>query len=126
MATLDDEKRKPLEQVGTDPDYRFTLANERTFLAWIRTALALMAAGVGVVQLLPSLGIAGARHVLGIVLIGLGGAVAALSYNHWQRTERAMRLGHSLPHSPVPRLLATALAVVALAAFALIVVEWTK
>jgi putative membrane protein len=31
---------------GTEPDYRFTLANERTFLAWIRTALALLAGGV--------------------------------------------------------------------------------
>lgn len=27
---------------GRDPDYRFSLANERTFLAWIRTALALL------------------------------------------------------------------------------------
>ena len=31
---------------GKTPDYRFTLANERTFLAWIRTALALMAGAV--------------------------------------------------------------------------------
>jgi hypothetical protein len=29
---------------GAEPDPRFTLANERTFLAWIRTALALIAA----------------------------------------------------------------------------------
>ncbi len=35
---------------GKKPDYRFTLANERTFLAWIRTALALMAGAVGVDQ----------------------------------------------------------------------------
>ena len=31
---------------GEEPDYRFTLANERTFLAWLRTALALIAGGV--------------------------------------------------------------------------------
>jgi hypothetical protein len=31
-----------------EPDYRFTFANERTFLAWIRTALALIAGGVAV------------------------------------------------------------------------------
>ncbi|WP_143342795.1 YidH family protein, partial [Crossiella equi] len=34
--------------VGEEPDPRFTLANERTFLAWIRTSLGLMAAGVAV------------------------------------------------------------------------------
>lgn len=27
---------------GEEPDYRLTLANERTFLAWIRTALAIL------------------------------------------------------------------------------------
>src|ERR1043165_2701247 len=40
-------------QEGQDPDYRFTLANERTFLAWIRTSLALLAAAVALVQLVP-------------------------------------------------------------------------
>lgn len=43
----------PHAEPGTEPDYRFTLANERTFLAWIRTALALIAGGVAVAQLLP-------------------------------------------------------------------------
>src|SRR3984893_15268857 len=33
-----------------EPDYRFTLANERTFLAWQRTALGLLAAAVAVVS----------------------------------------------------------------------------
>jgi len=51
-----------------EPDYRFTLANERTFLAWIRTALALIAGGVAVVQLVPALSIPGVRHGLGSVL----------------------------------------------------------
>ncbi len=36
-----------------EPDYRFTLANERTFLAWQRTALGLLAAAVAVVQFVP-------------------------------------------------------------------------
>ena len=36
---------------GHEPDYRFTLANERTFLAWIRTSLGLMAVGLAVAQL---------------------------------------------------------------------------
>ena len=37
--------RTPIE-----PDYRFTLANERTFLAWQRTSLGLMAAAVAAVS----------------------------------------------------------------------------
>ena len=57
----------PLQDVGEEPDYRFTLANERTFLAWIRTSLAMMAAGVAVVQFVPGLDLL--RHVLGLFLI---------------------------------------------------------
>jgi uncharacterized membrane protein YidH (DUF202 family) len=40
-------------EVGQHPDYRFTLANERIFLAWIRTSLALVAGGIAVVRLGP-------------------------------------------------------------------------
>src|ERR1700731_987022 len=53
-----------------EPDYRFTLANERTFLAWQRTALGLLAAAVAVVQLVPELTIPGARHALGLLPAG--------------------------------------------------------
>lgn len=112
-----------MHDVGDDPDYRFTLANERTYLAWVRTALALMAGGVAVVQFVPSFGLTGARHGLGLTLIALGGVVAGGAFRHWERNERAMRLGQRLPHSPLPRLLGTALAVIAVAAFALVLVE---
>ncbi len=88
------------DEVGENPDYRFTLANERTFLAWVRTALALMAAGVAVIRFVPGLMVV--RHALGFLLIGLGGLLAALSYRHWQRNEQAMRLGRQLPRSVGP------------------------
>ena len=39
-----------ISRLGEAPDYRFSLANERTFLAWIRTALGFLAAGVGLDQ----------------------------------------------------------------------------
>jgi putative membrane protein len=107
--------------VGEAPDYRFTLANERTFLAWVRTALALMAAGVAVVQFVPGLSVF--RHLLGFVLVGLGGIVATAAYTHWERNERAMRLGERLPHSPVPRLVASALALAAFAALGLVLYD---
>src|SRR6476661_4070594 len=60
---------------GHDPDYRFTLANERTFLSWIRTALALIAGGVAVVQLVPDFGFPGSRRIVGALLAGMGVAL---------------------------------------------------
>lgn len=82
---------------GKSPDYRFTLANERTFLAWIRTALAFMAAAIGIDQLTPDL--APAVFRAGIVVV-LGLTAAALSYYAWHRwaaNERAMRHEADLP-----------------------------
>ena len=114
-----------LTEIGEDPDYRFSLANERTFLAWIRTSLALMAGGVAIVQLFPNLGTALARHALGALLIVLGGTLAARSFSHWEAAERAMRLGKSLPHSALPRLLASALAIIAVATLAILLSEWS-
>ena len=111
----------PLRAVGEAPDYRFTLANERTFLAWIRTSLALTAAGVAVIQLVPGLTVI--RHVLGILLIALGGLLSAISYRHWEQNERAMRLGEQRPHSTVPRLVGVSLSLAAVAALVLIVVD---
>ncbi|CAI9418950.1 YidH family protein [Nocardioides sp. T2.26MG-1] len=113
--------RTPLHEVGEAPDYRFTLANERTFLAWVRTALAMMAAGVAVVQFVTGLDLV--RHVLGVLLILLGGLLAGVSYAHWERNERAMRLGERLPHSPIPRLVAAALTMTAAVAVVVTIVD---
>ncbi len=107
--------------VGENPDYRFTLANERTFLAWVRTALALMAAGVAVIRFVPGLVVI--RHALGFLLIGLGGVLAAASYRHWQRNEQAMRLGRQLPRSVVPRIIAAALVLASVVALALVIAD---
>lgn len=113
--------RVPLHEVGETPDYRFSLANERTFLAWVRTSLAMMAAGIAVVQFVPGLTVV--RHILGIILITLGGVLAGISYEHWERNERAMRLGEQLPRSPVPRVVAAVLTLAALAALALTITD---
>lgn len=59
------------EPAATEPDARFTLANERMFLAWIRTSLGLLAAGVAVVQFAPDLGFTGARTVAGLAFVVL-------------------------------------------------------
>lgn len=100
--------------MGTRPDYRFSLANERTFLAWLRTGLALIAGGLAAAQFLPPLPLTHLREVIAVALLLLGGAVAVRAVDHWARTERAIRLGTDLPASRFPALLALAVALGAL------------
>ncbi|HWF42857.1 MAG TPA: DUF202 domain-containing protein [Acidothermaceae bacterium] len=106
-----------------EPDYRFTLANERTFLAWQRTALGLLAAAVAVVQLVPELSIAGARHVLGIILGLLAILTAGMGILRWQQVDRAMRRDLPLPRHPTPVYLGIGLALVGLLTLGLVVVK---
>jgi putative membrane protein len=105
---------------GSEPDPRFTLANERTLLAWNRTALAVIAGGLAVAQFL-RVGRAGARLAvaLGMALILVGAFLSAASYRNWQRVELALRLGQPLPTSALPRILVYAVAFVAAGAIAL-------
>ena len=92
---------------GTEPDPRFTFANERTFLAWSRTALALVVAGLGIVQLLPPFpGVPAGRHLLGVPLIALGAVLAVVAYAEWVRNQHALRRGEPLPKSNMPWILA--------------------
>ena len=109
-------KRPPLRDVGKEPDVRFSYANERTFLAWNRTALALIAAGLAVTTLLPKLEVDYGRRIIGVPLIALGAFVAWTSYRRWEDNERAMRLGEPLPPSNLPRVLAVGIAIAALLA----------
>lgn len=85
---------------GTEPDPRFTLANERTFLAWVRTALALIAAGVALEALADAVE-PGWRLSAAVLLLLLGMAVPPLAWVDWGANERAMREGAPLPHSRV-------------------------
>jgi len=109
---------------GTEPDPRFTFANERTFLAWSRTALALVVAGLGVVQLLPPFpGVPWGRHVLGVPLIVFGAVVAVAAYSEWVRSQRALRHGQPLPRSVMPQLLAAVVTVIAVIAAIVVLVS---
>ncbi|MQA27508.1 MAG: DUF202 domain-containing protein [Micromonosporaceae bacterium] len=96
-----------LRHIGRTPDYRFSLANERTFLAWIRTALALVGGGLAVLQFLTA---AYLREGIAIVLIALGALIALRAVNHWVRNEVAMRRGEDLPESRFPATLALSIA----------------
>jgi putative membrane protein len=112
-----------LRAEGETPDYRFSLANERTFLAWLRTAMALVGGGFAVDQFLPDTG-RPLRLALALTLLA-GGAVCALrAISHWVRCERAMRRGEDLPVSRFPVLLGLAVGVVALLMVLVVAVGW--
>jgi len=82
--------------VGSEPDARFSLANERTFLAWVRTALALLASGVA----LEALDLPIEEHLrftAALVLVGVGVLAPVLAWVGWARAERAVRQRQPLP-----------------------------
>jgi putative membrane protein len=107
----------------TEPDYRFTLANERTFLAWQRTSLGLLAAAFALVQLVPELTVPGARRLLGVGLAVLAIGTSGMGLLRWQQADRAMRHGDPLPRQPSPAYLAVGLSVVGLIALGLVIAK---
>jgi putative membrane protein len=112
---------------GTEPDPRFTFANERTFLAWSRTAVALIVAGLGIVQLLPPFpGVPFGRHLLGVPLIVLGAVLAVVAYVEWIRNQRALRRGDPLPRSILPWLLAAMVTLMAVISAVVLLVSATR
>ncbi|MFC0527147.1 YidH family protein [Phytohabitans kaempferiae] len=81
---------------GSEPDVRFSFANERTFLAWIRTALALIAGGVA----LEAFGLNLESHLrttASLVLIAAGVVLPGHAWFAWARSERALRRAEPLP-----------------------------
>jgi putative membrane protein len=104
---------RSLRDVGEDPDPRFTFANERTFLAWNRTALALIGGGLAAGQLL-DFDSEAVRLLVALPPVLLGGVLSVTSYRRWEANERAMRLGEPLPVIGPPRFVPPAIALLAL------------
>ena len=105
---------------GEEPDYRFSLANERTLLAWLRTTLALLAAGVAVDVV--DIGVPDPMtRALAAMLLTLGALCPLLAFARWAMAERAMRRGEPLPSLGVSAAIVTGLVLVAAAALAVVV-----
>jgi putative membrane protein len=103
-----------------EPDYRMSLAAERTYLAYVRTALALLAAGVAVAGALPDAGHEDLRRVMAVVLVLAGLLLAATARARWRVVDTAMRRGEPLPLGKTPLALSAAVVVVALLALVLV------
>ncbi|HET7060184.1 MAG TPA: DUF202 domain-containing protein [Candidatus Saccharimonadales bacterium] len=83
-----------------DPDARFLLANERTFLAWVRTALAVLIGGIALTQLGHD---STAEGVVGMTVIVLGGFMSLVGYLRFHAADRAIREGNlpEVGHEPL-------------------------
>lgn len=103
---------------GSDPDYRFSLANERTFLAWIRTALAMLAGGVLLHQFATKIEPHWVNVAASASLACLAAALGAGAFLRWRTNEHAMRLGKSLPASTLMPLLSASVVLLGVATVA--------
>ena len=114
----DNHLDRPLEEL----DYRFTLANERTFLAWMRTSLAVMAGAVAITQFATSVP-RGLRLFSGLVLVVLAVALSAAGFRSWGERERRMRSGEPIARSGLLLAIAAAVSLVGLLVAIVIVVS---
>ncbi|MBG5919688.1 YidH family protein [Providencia stuartii] len=89
-------KHHDWKNIGKTPDYRFSLANERTFLAWIRTALALLAGAIAIEQLLQDSWL---KTLLALFLSSAGGITAIMALYRWRQNEIAMRKEEPLKYT---------------------------
>ena len=103
----------PSDDGGQEPDYRLTLANERTFLAWIRTSLALLAGGIALNEVAGPFSTDTTRTVLAVAAVALSLVLAVSSFVRWRQVQYAMRRGQPLPHPWAVPLLAAGMAAVA-------------
>jgi putative membrane protein len=99
------------DEPGYEPDYRFSLANERTLLAWVRTALGLVALGVPLAGGIRGVTLPRWHHEIGLGAIALSLVTVAAAFRNWRRAQIAMRLGVGLPRNMLPAVLAAGVAI---------------
>ncbi|MCZ5660420.1 DUF202 domain-containing protein [Escherichia coli] len=108
-----------ISRLGEAPDYRFSLANERTFLAWIRTALGFLTAGLGLINC-ADFATPVIRELLALLLCLFSGGLAMYGYLRWLRNEKAMRLKRTLPYTNSLLIISLILMVVAVIVMGLV------
>ncbi len=114
MKKLNQNSPSPWRTQGQDPDYRFSLANERTYLAWIRTALALLAGAIGIDQLMPDLAEPTIRVLISSFLCVCSGLLSVFAYRRWAQNERAIRNNRQLTYTRFLKVISTVLVAITL------------
>jgi putative membrane protein len=114
-AEPDPRRPRSLYGRGSEPDPRFSMANERTALAWVRTALALVAGGVGLSSVARLADLSRFVDVVAVALCLAGAVLAVAAVLGWCRRELAMRLDRPLPPPIALPWLGACVVVVALA-----------
>ena len=119
------DRRRPrsVYGVGSEPDPRFSLANERTALAWVRTGLALIAGGIALTSVAALTGLPAFLDVVALLACLFGGAIAVIALVSWRSVERALRRGERLP---APRALGWLVSLVVIAAVGVAVYAITQ
>ena len=107
---------------GKEPDPRFTLANERTYLTWLSTSLALSAGGVAMAAVRADFFVPWVRTAMAVILVVLAALAAGMAYPRWRRVQRALRRDAPLPPPALASLFGYGVAVVAVLALILILV----
>ncbi|GAB2616381.1 YidH family protein [Pseudactinotalea suaedae] len=125
MSEENEPIRKPVGVygVGDEPDPRFSLANERTALAWLRTGLALVGGGVALTTLGTFADAGAFLDVIAALACLSGGALAVGALVSWRRAERALRLKQPLPPPSALPILVTGVAIIGVAMAVYAVVE---
>ncbi|WP_232016969.1 YidH family protein [Gordonia insulae] len=119
-AAEETETEGVIAVIDQEPDYRFTLANERTFLAWVRTALALLAAGVAAGELI---GDTGEFHheVLAVACVVVATVLSLGAFYRWRRVQMAMRRDDPLPPAAIVQVTVGGLCAIALACLVIVI-----
>jgi len=122
------ERRRPqsVYGVGDEPDPRFSMANERTALAWMRTALALVAGGVALISVASLADMPRWAPLVGAASCLGGAALSVRAVRSWARVERALRMRQPLPAPRSLAMLATGVVVLATLTLVLGVIEASR
>lgn len=78
------------------------LANERTYLAYVRTALALMVAGVAIIEFGGSFGDKDRTLILGAVIFAGGILLSLLGYLRWRVVDHRILANEDPPATWIP------------------------
>nr|WP_233565746.1 DUF202 domain-containing protein [Cellulomonas sp. PhB143] len=94
---MDERRPRSVYGVGQEPDARFSLANERTALAWVRTGLSLVAGGIALTSFATFADLSAVLDVVAAIACVAGAGLSVWALVGWQRNEKALRLDRPLP-----------------------------